>query len=201
MIQLRITETLSFLARVPICHFFNEIISFPVILFIAVSAEYRDDRERLSRESDRARRHFFEFVRARRFISRFLAAFLLQTPTNPGIHISRFRSRTAHACLPNLHIAIVAWVFASLFRRYDSCEMGRGDGGMERDYKGKGRCGLEGRGTRESRETRGGAGHCMLVTLKFRPRTTFPKSATGEKGEWQEEAELSKFGFIRRAAP
>lgn len=131
--------------------------------------------------------------------------FALLTPFffigHPLVSIFRAFDRTARACPSNLHIAIATRVFTS-FSVGTIRAMGRGDGGMERDYKGKGRCGLEGRGTREreSLETRGGAGHCMLVTLKFRPRTTFPKSATGEKGEWQGEAELSKFGFIRRAA-
>lgn len=36
-------------------------------------------------------------------------------------------------------------------------------------------------------EAAGGTGHCMLVTSKFHPRTTFPKSATGKRENGREE--------------
>lgn len=39
----------------------------------------------------------------------------------------------------------------------------------------------------EAFEVAGGTGHCMLVTLKFHPRTTFPKSAAGKRENGREE--------------
>lgn len=39
----------------------------------------------------------------------------------------------------------------------------------------------------EAVEVRRGTGHCMPVTSKFRPRTTFPKSATGKRENGREE--------------
>lgn len=41
----------------------------------------------------------------------------------------------------------------------------------------------------------------MLVTLKFRPRTTSPKSGARERENGKGGAERSKFGSIRRTAP
>lgn len=56
-------------------------------------------------------------------------------------------------------------------------------GGEEEGYKGKNDAGSKD----EAVEVGRGTGHCMLVTLKFRPRTTFPKSATGKRENGMEE--------------
>ena len=56
------------------------------------------------------------------------------------------------------------------------------------ETRGKGTKGRNDAGSKdEAVEVERGTGHCMPVTLKFRPRTTFPKSATGKRENGREE--------------
>lgn len=125
----------------------------------------------------------------------FLTPFLLDTRRHPYFALSIARLTRVSRIYISRSLRGFLLLFSSVrffARRGGLAETTEGWKGITKE---KDDAGWEGR-----EETGGGAGHCMLVTLKFRPRTTFPKSATGEKGEWQGEAELSKFGFIRRAA-
>jgi len=64
------------------------------------------------------------------------------------------------------------------------------DAGSKRVRKGEREREREGGGGEMEREDatgEGDTGHCMFVTSKFRPRTTFPKSATEKRENGREE--------------
>lgn len=102
-------------------------------------------------------------------IAHYVAASILALSIDNMIHTS------LDTCLLILYIAIASgflpfFFFLSRYTRRD-VQRKRDDAGSKDEVV----------------EGAGGTGHCMLVTSKFHPRTTFPKSATGKRENGREE--------------